>query len=83
MTCGPKRDRWSVLNTGIFPAISLFAALVSAEVQAEGLAWKKLADMPVGKWEPGTVIIDRKLYLAGGSLNGYSVHAEVWVTHAP
>ena len=28
--------------------------------------WKRLADMPVGKWEPASVVIDDKLYVLGG-----------------
>ena len=29
-------------------------------------AWQVLDDMPVGKWEPGTVVLDDKLYIFGG-----------------
>ena len=33
--------------------------------QDEG-AWQVLPDMPLGKWEPGTVVLDRKLFVFGG-----------------
>ena len=32
--------------------------------------WTKLPDMPVEKWEPGTVVLDGKLYLFGGYTSG-------------
>ena len=35
----------------------------TASAQGE---WEKLPDMPVEKWEPGTVVLDDKLYLFGG-----------------
>ena len=28
--------------------------------------WRQLQDMPVGKWEAGTVVLDEKLYFFGG-----------------
>ena len=32
--------------------------------------WTKLPDMPIEKWEPGTVVFDGKLYLFGGYTAG-------------
>jgi N-acetylneuraminic acid mutarotase len=32
--------------------------------------WQPLDDMPVGKWEAGTVVLDHKLYLFGGYTRG-------------
>ena len=32
--------------------------------------WHQLKDMPVGKWEPGTVVLDDKLYFFGGYTKG-------------
>jgi N-acetylneuraminic acid mutarotase len=32
--------------------------------------WRKLPDMPVEKWEAGTVVLDDKLYLFGGYTEG-------------
>ena len=37
---------------------------------AQELEWKKLPDMPVGKWEAGTVVLDGKLYFFGGYTEG-------------
>ncbi len=37
---------------------------------AQELEWQKLPDMPVGKWEAGTVILDDKLYFFGGYTQG-------------
>jgi N-acetylneuraminic acid mutarotase len=34
------------------------------------LEWQKLPDMPEGKWEPGTAVIDGKLYVFGGYAKG-------------
>ena len=36
-----------------------------ALAQDEG-AWQVLPDMPLGKWEPGTVVLDNKLFVFGG-----------------
>ena len=33
------------------------------------LAWKQLPDMPVGKWEPASLVRDDKLYVLGGYAN--------------
>ena len=32
--------------------------------------WQKLPDMPVGKWEAGTIVLDGKLYFFGGYTEG-------------
>ena len=37
---------------------------------AQEPAWRKLPDMPVGKWEAGTVVLDDKLYFFGGYTKG-------------
>ena len=34
------------------------------------LVWKELPDMPVGKWEAGTTVLDDKLYVMGGYAEG-------------
>ncbi len=33
---------------------------------AQELAWTALPDMPIGKWEAATAVIDGKIYLFGG-----------------
>ncbi len=33
-------------------------------------SWQVLPDMPVGKWEPGVVVLDDKLYVFGGYTDG-------------
>ncbi|MAG93894.1 MAG: hypothetical protein CMJ48_09115, partial [Planctomycetaceae bacterium] len=33
-------------------------------------SWQKLPDMPVPRWEAGTVVLDRKLYVFGGYTKG-------------
>ena len=33
-------------------------------------SWQALSDMPVGKWEPGVVVLDDKLYIFGGYTDG-------------
>ena len=37
---------------------------------AQDSVWQELPDMPVGKWEAGTVVLDDKLYLFGGYTQG-------------
>lgn len=52
-------------------ALVLVAALaVSSPPNAAAQGWEKLPDMPVEKWEPGTVVLDGKLYLFGGYTEG-------------
>ena len=41
-----------------------------ATATAGAQEWQKLPDMPVEKWEPGTVVLDGKLYLFGGYTDG-------------
>ena len=50
-------------------AAALTAGLLSAAA-AGAQDWEKLPDMPVEKWEPGTVVLDGKLYLFGGYTDG-------------
>ena len=33
------------------------------------VSWEQLPDMPVGKWEPASLVIDEKLYVLGGYEN--------------
>ena len=33
------------------------------------LDWQQLADMPVAKWEPASILIDGQLYVLGGYEN--------------
>ena len=53
---------------------ALLAAALTASVLGAATAgaqdWEKLPDMPVEKWEPGTVVLDGKLYLFGGYTDG-------------
>ena len=32
--------------------------------------WKRLADMPVPKWEPASIVLDNKMYVHGGYETG-------------
>ena len=41
-------------------------ALVPAGVLAQDLVWRELPDMPAGKWEAATTVVDGKFYLFGG-----------------
>lgn len=45
--------------------------------------WKVIGKLPVALSSPASRIIDGKLYVAGGSLDGGSVQPKVWVTRAP
>lgn len=48
----------------------LMVALGVASNGAAQVEWERLPDMPVEKWEPGTVVLDDKLYLFGGYTDG-------------
>jgi N-acetylneuraminic acid mutarotase len=54
----------------VLTMIATCTAIVPWCATAEDLAWKKLPDMPVGKWEAGTVMLDDKLYFFGGYTQG-------------
>ncbi|MBQ02170.1 MAG: hypothetical protein CL477_15990 [Acidobacteria bacterium] len=54
----------------IVPVILLTVGLLIPETAAAQDDWEKLPDMPVEKWEPGTVVLDNKLYLFGGYTEG-------------
>jgi len=51
-----------------FLAIGLVTSLTAAAEDA--IEWKELPDMPIEKWEAGTVVLDDKLYLFGGYTDG-------------
>ena len=42
----------------------------SAMAQTSDASWQKLDDMPVPRWEAGTVVLDSKLYVFGGYTKG-------------
>ena len=64
-TLALQRNRITVtaILSVIFTTMSLFSSIVNSQNQDE---WQALPDMPVGKWEPGTVVLDEKLYIFGG-----------------
>lgn len=43
---------------------------MSEELEGSVLEWQELPDMPDGKWEPATAVIDDKLYILGGYAEG-------------
>ncbi len=54
-------------------AILVMAVVLGPLVSWSAVAqsdWEKLPDMPVGKWEAGTVLLDGKLYIMGGYTQG-------------
>jgi N-acetylneuraminic acid mutarotase len=42
----------------------------SAAFAQDSDSWQAMPDMPEGKWEPGTVVLDDKLYIFGGYSDG-------------
>ena len=54
----------------IVPAMILTLGLWTPWTASAQVEWEKLPDMPVEKWEPGTVVLDDKLYLFGGYTEG-------------
>ena len=55
---------------GTVVAALLVAGTLASPAPLGAQAWQKLPDMPVEKWEPGTVVLDGKLYLFGGYTDG-------------
>ena len=53
---------------GLPVTIVVFGFLLFDQVVVgQNSTWQKLPDMPVGKWEAGTVVLDEKLYFFGGT----------------
>lgn len=61
-------NRIMVLTT--ITTLSFAAPWVSIAQSPLVDGWQKLPDMPVGKWEAGTVVLDDKLYFFGGYTAG-------------
>ena len=58
------------VGTPIVLAMFVTLALWSPGAASAQAEWEKLPDMPVEKWEPGTVVLDDKLYFFGGYTEG-------------
>ena len=54
----------------IFALVMSLGAIGAQSAGAAELEWEQLPDMPVEKWEAGTVILDDKLYFFGGYTEG-------------
>ncbi len=50
---------------------------------AVGGEWELVGKLPMPLSSPAAAIIGGKLYVGGGSPNGRSVQADMWVTSAP
>ena len=57
-------------GAAIVPAMILTLGLWTPWTASAQVEWEKLPDMPVEKWEPGTVVLDDRLYLFGGYTEG-------------
>ncbi len=57
----------------LFAALGAIASW-SAIAQSE---WEQLPDMPGARWEPGTVVLDDKLYVFGGEHRGFKTGGRV------
>ncbi|HCE04380.1 MAG TPA: hypothetical protein DEQ98_14195 [Acidobacteria bacterium] len=64
---GPRGSRFETL---LVTAMLVAGALCLPRAAGAQGAWTKLPDMPVEKWEPGTVVLDGKLYFFGGYTDG-------------
>ena len=47
-------------------AVVLFLCWSNLTLAQDLGTWRVLPDMPVGKWEPGVVVLDQKIYIFGG-----------------
>ena len=61
----PRHIRWILLAALCSSTLAVLSWGQSGLAQDEQ-SWQALPDMPVGKWEPGTVVLDDKLYIFGG-----------------
>ena len=50
--------------------VTVAATFGTSSILAGELAWRELPDMPVGKWETATALIDSRVYLFGGYTRG-------------
>ena len=62
------RPRTRLRTPTVLAAVLTLGLLITATADAQ--QWQKLPDMPVEKWEPGTVVLDGKLYLFAGYIDG-------------
>ena len=64
---GPQRNR---IGVAMILASTMTLGLVNPRSVMAQSDWQRLDDMPVGKWEAGTVVLDDKLYFLGGYTQG-------------
>ena len=74
MTTRPVAE---VGGRALFVTLVLLAA--TQQVGAQDTAWRQLPDMPVGKWEAGTVVLDDRLHFFGGYTAGVTFSKSVEV----
>ena len=70
----------------VFTVVVILGAMgpwIAAAQETSPSSWKKLPDMALPRWEAATVVLDDKLYLAGGSRNGATPQPGMWVRRAP
>ena len=67
LTDNGRRSRFSVL---LAASVILAVGLLGPRTAGAQDDWEKLPDMPVEKWEAGTVVLDDKLYFFGGYTEG-------------
>ncbi len=63
------RQRCCHLNFAVL-LVAVATTLGPSSIVAAELAWRELPDMPAGKWEAATALVDGKLYLFGGYTEG-------------
>lgn len=62
-----------VIQSSLF----IFFLAATAPIASAQLDWTRLPDMPGARWEPGTVILDDKLYVFGGEHVGFKTGGRV------
>lgn len=67
LTDNGRRSRFSV---SLVASVVLAVGLLGPRTAGAQDDWEKLSDMPVEKWEAGTVVLDDKLYFFGGYTEG-------------
>ncbi len=66
----PSGFRFQAAVGKIFGVVVLWVFWANISLAQGPGTWRALPDMPVGKWEPGTVVLDEKIYVFGGYTEG-------------
>ncbi len=67
--CGGLWQRGFTVAMAVAMVVTL-GSIFPTRAAAQDLEWETLPDMPQGKWEAGTIVLDDKIYFLGGYTQG-------------